>query len=51
MKLCPITLNYLIIVVLYREEFCENYLLSNGHETCQNHNDQIIIKRIYMFTL
>ena len=51
MKLWQITLNDPVIIVLYRNDFCEIYILSNGHETCQNYNDQIIIKRMYMFTL
>ena len=46
-----ITVNDPIIIVLYRNDFCETYILSKGHETCQNYNDQIIIKRMYMFTL
>ena len=51
MKLCQITFNDPIIIVLYENEFCETYLLSNGRETCQNYNDQIMIKSMYMFTL
>ena len=51
MKLCQITVNDQIIIVLYRNDFCETYMLSNGQETCQNYNDQIIIKRMYMFAL
>ena len=51
MKLCQITLNDPVIKVVYRNDFCETYILSNSHETCQNYNDQIIIKRMYMFTL
>ena len=51
MKLWQITLNDPIFIVVYRNDFCETYKLSNGHETCQNYNDQIIIKRMYMFTL
>ena len=48
MKLCQITVNDLIIIVLYRSEFCETYILSNGHETCQSYIDQIIMKHMYM---
>ena len=51
MKLCQITVNDPIIIVVYRNDFCETYIPSNGHEICQNYNDQIIIKRMYMFTL
>ena len=48
MKLCQITVNDPIIIVLYRNEFCETYILSNGHETCHNYNDQIIMKHKYI---
>ena len=48
MKLCQITVNDPIIIVLYRNEFSETYILSNGHETCQSYNDQIIMKHMYM---
>ena len=48
MKLCQSTINDPIIIVLYRNEFCETYILSNGHETCQSYNDQIIMKHMYM---
>ena len=51
MKLCQITINDPIIIVVYRNDFRETYILSNGHETCQIYNDQIIIKRMYMFAL
>ena len=52
MKLCQVTFNDPIIIVVYRNDFfSEIYIPSNGHETCQNYNDQIIIKRMYMFTL
>ena len=51
MKVCEITVNDSVIIVLNRNDFCETYILSNGHETCQNYHDQIIIKRMYMFTL
>ena len=51
MMLCQITVNDPIIIVVYRNDFCETYILSKGHETCQNYNDQIIIKCMYMFTL
>ena len=37
-----------IIIVLYRNEFSETYILSNGHETCQSYNDQIIMNHMYM---
>ena len=47
MKLCQITVNYPIII-LYRNEFSETYILSNGHETCQSYNDVIIMKHMYM---
>ena len=32
----------------YRNEFYETYIHSNGHETCQSYNDQIIMKYMYM---
>ena len=48
MKLCQITVNDPIIIVLYRNEFSETYILSNGHETCQSYNDRIIMKYTYM---
>ena len=48
MKLFQITVNDPIIIVLYRNEFSETYILSNGHETCQSYNDQIIMKHMYM---
>ena len=32
----------------YRNEFYETYIHSNGHETCQSYNDQIIMKHMYM---
>ena len=48
MKLCQITVNDPIIIVLFRNEFSETYILSNGHETCQSYNDQIIMKHMYM---
>ena len=48
MKLCQITVNDPIIIVLYQNEFCETYILSNGHETCQSYKDQIIMKHMYM---
>ena len=48
MKLCQITVNDPIIIVLYRNEFCETYILSNGHETCQSYYAQIIMKHKYM---
>ena len=48
MKLCQITVNDPIIIILYRYEFSETYILSNGHITCQSYNDQIIIKHMYM---
>ena len=54
MKLCQITVNDPIIIVLYRNivlyrhEFCETYKFSNGHETCQSYNDQIFMKYMYM---
>ena len=48
MKLCQITVNDPIIIVLYRNEFSETYILSNVHETCQSYNDQIIMKHMYM---
>ena len=48
MKLCQITVNDPIIIVLYRNEFCETYILSNGHETCQSYNDPIIMEHMYM---
>ena len=52
MKLCQITVNDPIIRrVLLLNDFCETYILSNGHETCQNYNDQITIKRMYKLTL
>ena len=46
-KLCQITVNDPIIIVLDQNEFSETYILSNGHETCQSYNDQIIMKYIY----
>ena len=49
MKLCQITVNDPIIIVLYRNEFSETYILSNVHETCQSYNDQIIMKHMYMY--
>ena len=48
MKLCQITVDDPFIIVLYRNEFCETYILSNGHETCESYNDQIIMKHMYM---
>ena len=33
MKLCQISVNDPIIIILYRNEFCETYILLNGHET------------------
>ena len=48
MKLCQITVTDPIITVLYRNEFSETYILSNGHETCQSYNDQIIMNHMYM---
>ena len=48
MKLCQITVNDPIIIVLYRNEFCETYILSNCHDTCQSYNDQIIMKHNYV---
>ena len=48
MKLCQITVSDPIIIVLYRNEFSETYILSNGHETCQSYYDQIIMKHMYM---
>ena len=48
MKLCQITVDDPIIIVLYRNEVSETYILSNGHETCQSYNDQIIMKHMYM---
>ena len=51
MKLFQITVNDPIIIVVYRNDFSGTYILSKGHKTCQNYNDQIIIKRMYMFTL
>ena len=45
MKLCQIKVNDPIIIVLYRNEFSETYILSKGHETC--YNDQIIMKYMY----
>ena len=51
MKLCQITLNDPTIIVVYRNDFCETYILSNGNETCQNYKNQIFIKCIYMFSL
>ena len=39
MKLCQFTAKDPIFIVLYRNEFCETYILSNGHETCQSYND------------
>ena len=51
MKLCQITVNDPIIVVLYQNEFFETYILSNGHETRQSYNDQIIMKQMYMCIL
>ena len=47
-NICQITVNDLIIIVLSRNEFSETYILSNGHETCQSYNDQIIMKHMYM---
>ena len=44
MKLCQITVNDPIVIILYRNEFSETYILSNGHETCQSYNDEIIMK-------
>ena len=38
MKLCQITVNDPIIIVLYRNEFSKTYILLNGHETCQSYN-------------
>ena len=51
MKLCQILVNDPIFIVVYRNDFCETYIFSNGHETCQNYYDQITIKRMYTFTL
>ena len=51
MKLCQITVNDPIFRVLSRNDLCGTYILSNGHKTCQNYNDQIIIERMYMLTL
>ena len=52
MKLFQFTVNDPIIIVLYRNEFCETYILSNGHETCQSYNDQIIMKLyVHVYTL
>ena len=48
MKLCQVTVYDPIIKGLYRNEFCETYILSNGNETCQSYNDQIIMKHMYM---
>ena len=47
-KLCHITINDPVIIVLSRNEFSETYILPNGHETCQSYNDQIIMKHMYM---
>ena len=51
MKLCLITVNDPTIIVLYRNEFYETYILSNGHETCKNYKHQIFMKHMYMCTL
>ena len=48
MKLCQITVNDPIIIVLYRNKFCETYILGNIHETCQSYNDQNTMKHMYM---
>ena len=48
MKICQIMVNDPIIIVLYRNEFSETYILSNGYKTCQSYNDQIIMKHMYM---
>ena len=48
MKLCQITVNDPMTIFLDRNEFSENYILSNGYETCQSYNDQIIMKHMYM---
>ena len=51
MKLCQMAVNCPVIIVLYRNEFCETYILLNGHETCQITTYQIIMKHICMCTL
>ena len=48
MKLCQTEVNDPVIIVLYRNEFSETYIPSNGHETCQSNNDHIIVKHMYM---
>ena len=51
MKLCQITVNDPIIIVLYRNEFCETYILSNGHETCQSCNLELVRLNIYLHVI
>ena len=51
LKLCPKVILRDILKTLnlfYRDE---TYVLSNGHEPCQNYYDLIVRKHMYIYTL
>ena len=56
MKIRQIIVFRKLISVISRKTFNlgyrdETYVLSNGHETCQNYYGQIIMKHMYVSTL